>query len=36
MQIFQDGDGNIVGEVVVALPDGRIQTTQYNADFYDG
>ena len=36
MEIFQDADGNIVGEVVVALPDGRIQTTQYNADFYDG
>merc|ERR1719244_1441621 len=33
---FQDADGNVVGEVVVALPDGRIQTTNYNADFYDG
>jgi len=32
----QDEQGNIVGEVVVSLPDGRIQTTNYNADFYDG
>ena len=32
----QDEEGNVVGEVVVALPDGRVQTTNYNADFYDG
>merc|ERR1712123_359907 len=33
---IQDEEGNVVGEVVVALPDGRVQTTNYNADFYEG
>merc|ERR1711892_533831 len=33
---IQDNKGNVFGEVVVALPDGRVQTTNYNADFYDG
>merc|ERR1711892_934957 len=33
---IQDDKGNVYGEVVVALPDGRVQTTNYNADFYDG
>merc|ERR1712123_263666 len=33
---IQDEKGNVVGEVVVALPDGRVQTTNYNADFYEG
>ena len=32
----QDEEGNVFGSVVVTLPDGRIQTTNYNADFYDG
>merc|ERR1711892_1618167 len=32
----QDNQGNVFGSVVVNLPDGRIQTTNYNADFYDG
>jgi len=32
----QDEQGNIKGQVVVSLPDGRIQTTNYNAHYYDG
>jgi len=32
----QDDNGNVFGEVVVSLPDGRIQTTNYNAHYYDG
>merc|ERR1711892_242761 len=32
----QDEAGNVIGEVVVPLPDGRIQTTNYNPHFYDG
>jgi hypothetical protein len=32
----QDEEGNVFGSVVASLPDGRIQTTNYNADFYDG
>ena len=32
----QDDQGNVLGEVIVSLPDGRIQTTNYNAHYYDG
>merc|ERR1719206_568255 len=32
----QDEGGNISGEVVVSLPDGRIQTTTYSADYNTG
>jgi len=32
----QDERGNIKGEVIVSLPDGRIQTTNYRAEFYTG
>merc|ERR1712123_195331 len=32
----QDERGNVIGEVVVSLPDGRVQTINYNADHYDG
>ena len=34
--LLQDEGGNISGEVVVALPDGRIQTTTYSADYDKG
>merc|ERR1719244_2551537 len=32
----QDENGNVLGEVVVNLPDGRVQKTNYNADYKDG
>merc|ERR1711892_207005 len=32
----QDLGGNVLGEVVVLLPDGRTQTTIYSADHQDG
>merc|ERR1712106_85049 len=28
----QDSNGNVIGSFVIALPDGRIQTTKYTAD----
>ena len=28
----QDASGNVQGQFVIALPDGRIQTTSYTAD----
>merc|ERR1711872_2298 len=28
----RDGNGNVKGQFVIALPDGRIQTTTYTAD----
>jgi len=32
----QDGKGVVSGSYVIALPDGRIQTTKYTADGYNG
>merc|ERR1712142_1371007 len=32
----QDADGNVAGSFTIALPDGRIQTTTYTADHYNG
>jgi len=32
----QDGNGVVVGSFVIALPDGRIQTTKYTADHANG
>jgi len=32
----QDASGNVAGSFVIALPDGRIQTTTYTADHYNG
>ena len=32
----QDAQGNVQGSFVIALPDGRIQTTAYTADHYNG
>merc|ERR1712027_115672 len=32
----QDAEGKVVGSFVIALPDGRIQTTTYTADHYNG
>merc|ERR1719385_537280 len=32
----QDAQGNVAGSFVIALPDGRIQTTTYTADHYNG
>ena len=32
----QDAYGNVAGSFVIALPDGRIQTTTYTADHYNG
>merc|ERR1712184_31631 len=32
----QDGNGAVTGSFVIALPDGRIQTTTYTADHYNG
>jgi hypothetical protein len=32
----QDGNGVVAGEYVIALPDGRIQTTKYTADHVNG
>merc|ERR1712029_33234 len=32
----QDGNGNVSGQYVIALPDGRIQTTKYTADHVNG
>ena len=28
--------GNVIGQYVIALPDGRIQTTSYTADHVNG
>merc|ERR1712011_82229 len=32
----QDAEGKVIGSFVIALPDGRIQTTTYTADHYNG
>merc|ERR1712106_556697 len=32
----QDADGVVQGSYTIALPDGRIQTTKYTADHYNG
>merc|ERR1711913_216884 len=32
----QDAEGKVVGSFTIALPDGRIQTTTYTADHYNG
>merc|ERR1719331_2111070 len=32
----QNAEGVVQGKVVIALPDGRIQTTSYTADHYNG
>merc|ERR1711892_112960 len=32
----QDGNGRVKGQYVIALPDGRIQTTSYTADPVNG
>merc|ERR1712095_115521 len=32
----QDGNGVVSGSFTIALPDGRIQTTTYTADHYNG
>merc|ERR1712226_1542136 len=32
----QDANGNVKGQFVIALPDGRIQTTAYTADHVHG
>merc|ERR1719192_1149041 len=32
----QDASGNVAGSFTIALPDGRIQTTTYTADHYNG
>eukprot|EP00091_Calanus_sinicus_P025392 TRINITY_DN9672_c0_g1_i1.p1 TRINITY_DN9672_c0_g1~~TRINITY_DN9672_c0_g1_i1.p1 ORF type:complete len:108 (+),score=37.26 TRINITY_DN9672_c0_g1_i1:280-603(+) len=32
----QDANGNVIGSFVIALPDGRIQTTKYTADHVQG
>merc|ERR1719229_944230 len=32
----QDTQGNVQGSFVIALPDGRIQTTKYTADHVNG
>merc|ERR1711874_80605 len=32
----QDANGNVIGSFVIALPDGRIQTTKYTADHVVG
>merc|ERR1711892_248617 len=32
----QDSNGNVKGQYVIALPDGRIQTTSYTADHVNG
>merc|ERR1711910_304543 len=32
----QDSNGNVQGSFVIALPDGRIQTTKYTADHVGG
>ena len=32
----QDAYGNVAGSFTIALPDGRIQTTTYTADHYNG
>merc|ERR1711976_1084511 len=32
----QDAEGKVSGSFVIALPDGRIQTTTYTADHYNG
>merc|ERR1712168_1532708 len=32
----QDASGNVQGSFVIALPDGRVQTTTYTADHYNG
>ena len=32
----QDAYGNVAGSYTIALPDGRIQTTTYTADHYNG
>ena len=32
----QDANGIVAGSFVIALPDGRIQTTTYTADHYNG
>jgi hypothetical protein len=34
--IFQDQRGSVLGSYVVALPDGRIQTTRYTSDPIQG
>ena len=33
---FQGPDGSVTGQFVIALPDGRLQTTSYTADHYNG
>merc|ERR1712106_359207 len=32
----QDAEGEVSGSYTIALPDGRIQTTTYTADHYNG
>ena len=32
----QDAEGKVAGSYTIALPDGRIQTTTYTADHYNG
>merc|ERR1719316_1232287 len=32
----QDAEGKVSGSFTIALPDGRIQTTTYTADHYNG
>merc|ERR1712106_895601 len=32
----QDAEGKVAGSFTIALPDGRIQTTTYTADYYNG
>merc|ERR1712186_138656 len=32
----QDAEGKVAGSFTIALPDGRIQTTTYTADHYNG
>ena len=31
-----DSEGNVKGEVIISLPDGRVQTTKYKADYQKG
>ena len=35
-QETQDADGRVTGTIIIALPDGRIQTTKYSADAVNG
>ena len=32
----EDAEGKVVGQFVIALPDGRVQTVDYTADHYNG